>query len=232
MTEPINFTAIVWIALTLCAYACALYIHKKSAGNMLLHPLIISVFTLAFALWLTDTSIDTYQTHSSIVHWMLGPATVALAIPLRNQLDNLKRHWRIIILPIIVGGIMGPTLAGSALYFAGLEQGLIITMLTKSITTPLAMETARVMGGYPSLAAVLVILTGIIGALLCSTVFRIIRVRSEIAQGIALGTVAHAVGTAQAFHISEKTGAFASLALCINGLLTAIFLPMLYFYLT
>lgn len=232
MTDISILNATVWTVLTLCAYLCALYVNRKSAGSMLLHPLIISVCLLAVGLWLADTGINTYQTHSSILHWMLGPATVALAIPLRNQLSNLKRYWKVIVLPIVAGGIIGPTLAGAAAYFAGLDQKMILTMLTKSITTPLAMETAQVIGGYPSLAAVLVIVTGIIGAVLCHTVFRLIKVRSEIAQGIALGTAAHAVGTAQAFHISEKTGAFASLALCINGLLTAIFLPMLYFYLT
>lgn len=232
MIDNSILNAIVWTVLTLCAYLSALYIHRKTNSNMLVHPLIVSVCLLAVGLWLTDTSISSFQKHSSILHWMLGPATVALAIPLRNQLSHLKHYWKVIVLPIVVGGIIGPVLAGAAMYLVGFEQNLIVTMMTKSITTPLAMETAQVIGGYPSLAAVLVVLTGIIGAVLCQTVFRIIKVHSEIAQGIALGAAAHAIGTAQAFRISEKTGAFASLALCINGLLTAIFLPMLYFYLT
>jgi predicted murein hydrolase (TIGR00659 family) len=232
MTDFSFSNAIVWTLLTICAYLCALYVHKKSASTLLLHPLIISACVLALCLWLTDTSVELYQTNSSFLHWMLGPATVALAIPLRNQLNNLKHYWKVILLAILAGGIIGPALAGATLYFVGLERGVIMTMLTKSITTPLAMDTAQVIGGYPSLAAVLVIISGIIGALFCQLVFRLINVRSEIAQGIALGTAAHAVGTAQAFQMSEKTGAFASLALCINGLLTAIFLPMLYFYLS
>lgn len=232
MTDISMVNGAVWTLLTLFAYLFAIYVHKKSNGNMLLHPLIISVCVLAVILWFSDTGVDSYQANSSVLHWMLGPATVALAIPMRNQLNNLKRYWKVIVLAILAGGIIGPSLASAALYFSGLEQEVIVTMLTKSITTPLAMSTAKAIGGYPSLAAVLVILSGIIGALLCHTIFRLFKVRSEIAQGVALGTAAHAVGTAQAFQISEKTGAFASLALCINGLLTAIFLPVLYYYLT
>lgn len=232
MIELPQIPLLLWPLLTIGLYVIALRIHKKCRGNMLLHPLVVAVLLVAVSLWLTQTSVVLYQQYTASLHWMLGPVTVALAIPLRNQLPQLTRYWRYILVSIVVGGTVGPLLAALTLYFSGLEMSVVSTILTKSITTPLAMDTAFSIGGYPSLAAVLVILSGIIGAVCCATVFKIINVRSEIAQGIALGTAAHAVGTAQAFHISEKTGAFASLALCINGLLTAIFLPLLYVYLS
>ena len=231
MTELNLFADLTWIFVTLFAYLLALYVYKKCNSWIILHPLVIAVGCVGVSLWFTQTAVQNYQSHTALLHWMLGPATVALAIPLRNQLVNLKQYWNKILPAIVVGGISAPILAGLVLYSAQLDIGLIMTMLTKSITTPLAMDTAAMIGGYPSLAAVFVILTGIIGAVLCSVIFRLGGVKSEIAQGVALGTVAHAVGTAQAFQLSEKTGAFASLALCINGLLTAIILPLLYFWL-
>jgi putative effector of murein hydrolase len=186
---------------------------------------------LGVILFLAQQGLAEYQQQVAFLQWFLGPATVALAVPLFKQMETIKRSGSALLLPISLGAIAAPLFAVIWLYWAKVDMALQVTMLSKSITTPLAMDTAKFMGGYPELAAVIVILTGIVGAVSCRWIFRLLSIKSQEAQGIALGTVAHAVGTALAFQISEKSGAFATLALCVNGVLTAILLPLLFLFL-
>ena len=219
---------IFFIIATIVCYLTALWCHRSSGGNPFLHPLISTSAMVLGVLWLSDFSVADYQHHASVLHWWLGPATVALAIPLYSQLSNLVRLGHKAILPIILGGILAPLLAVLSLIWLSAPEALTQSMMIKSITTPLAMDVAQLTGGVPGLAAVYVIITGVVGAAFSGWVFSVFRVHDERDQGVALGTVAHAVGTSRAVQIGERCGAFSTLALCLNGILTAIVLPLIF----
>lgn len=221
-----------WLALTVLVYVGALKLHKVAKPlwviHPLLHPLIVSTAVIIALQWLTHTSVAQYQTFTTLLSMLLGPATVALAVPLYKQLAILiHMSWRV-LLPIAFAGAVAPVLSWSGLYLLDTPLNLQMTILVKSITTPLAMDAASAIGGIPSLAAVFVISTGIVGAVCGPAVFALIGVDNHAAQGTALGAISHAIGTARAISISEQCTAFATLALCVNGIATSLILPFLF----
>ncbi|WP_334027606.1 LrgB family protein [Alteromonas sp. P256] len=219
---------LIWLFVTLLCYALSVKVNLAFNGHPASHPLVMTVSLVGLALLLANMSVPQYQQSVSLLHWLLGPVTVALALPIFKQWQKLRYYgWRLFA-SIAVGGVLAPLLAWFTLYALGSPVALQLTMLAKSITTPLAMEATAQIGGIPALAAVFVITTGIVGAVVSNTVFLLCRVTSPEAQGIALGTVAHAVGTAKAIHIGEEVTAMATLGLCINGLFTAFVLPLMF----
>ena len=225
--EPL-LEAAIWLGVTLLAYRMALWLYQKAGGTPLLHPLLVTSLIVAFALFLSSVDIPAYQHHAQLLHWLLGPATVALAVPLYRQLHQIREHHLRTLLPVIVGGAAAPLICVCLLMLFDTDSKVILSSWSKSITTPLAMETSEILGGLPGLAAVLVIITGVIGAIFANLIFKWGKIDDDISKGVALGTAAHAVGTAHGFQLSEKTGAFSSMALCINGILTALILPVLF----
>jgi putative effector of murein hydrolase len=221
-----------WLGLTLITYIGALYLYKVSRPvwfiHPFLHPLIVSTSVIIGLQYLTHTSVVEYQGYTQALSMLLGPATVALAVPLYSQLNILMRmSWRVLV-PILVAGTIAPLLSWTSVYLLDTPLNLQMTVLVKSITTPLAMDTASAIGGVASLAAVFVISTGIVGAVCGPALFAIIGVTNHAAQGTALGAVAHAIGTARTISISEQCTAFATLALCVNGIATSLILPILF----
>lgn len=224
--------AVVWLATTVFIYSAAIWVYKRSSKawffQALFHPLITSSTLIICLLYLSKTSISDYQSYTILLSLLLGPATVALALPLYNQCRLLMAmNWRVLI-PIIFAGIVSPLLAWTCLKLLDTPLNLQMTVLVKSITTPLAMDAANAIGGLSALAAVLVISSGIIGAVFGPSLFTLLKIKNEAAQGIALGSVSHAIGTARAISISEVCAAFSTLALCVNGIATAIILPLLF----
>jgi putative effector of murein hydrolase len=220
--------SVAWIRLSIGAYLISVFAYQKANYHAAMHPLIGSTLIVIGCVHLSGIGFEAYQQYAWLLAFMLGPATVALAIPLYNQLRVLVRMgWRV-VLPICLGGTLAPLLAWISIYFFDTPVNLQMTMLVKSITTPLAMSTAEAIGGVASLAAVFVIITGIVGAIFGPLVFRLSGNQSHMAQGIALGSVAHAIGTSKAITISESCAAFATLAVCLNGIITAIVLPLLF----
>jgi predicted murein hydrolase (TIGR00659 family) len=175
---------------------------------------------------LTGTPYTTYFEGAQFVHFLLGPATVALAVPLYAHFGKLRR----MALPVLAALLAGSaTAAGSAMLLAWALGGTPATLMSlapKSVTTPIAMGIAEKIGGLPSLTAVLVILTGILGASLGRYVLDLLRIRDHGVRGFAVGVAAHGIGTARAFQVSEEAGAFAGLAMGLNGLATALLLPL------
>ncbi len=161
------------------------------------------------------------------MHFLLGPATVALAIPLYAQLGRLKRMAGPLLVALLAGSL---TAAFSAVLIGkllGASDATLFSLAPKSVTTPIAMGIAERLGGLPSLTAVLVILTGILGAVGAQWLYALLKCNDPAIRGFALGVASHGIGTARAFQISEQTGAFAALAMGLNGLLTAALLPWL-----
>ncbi|GGW72646.1 LrgB family protein [Alteromonas halophila] len=226
--NTLSIAGLLWLGVTLFVYAVAIRIHHAARATPALHPLLLTVVIVGAALWLSNTTIAEYQRVAGLLHWLLGPATVALALPMYNQWQRIRHHgWRLVV-AIAAGGVIAPLLAWLTVWVVDAPVAMQLTMLLKSITTPLAMEATRLIGGIPALAAVFVIITGIVGAMVSGAVFRLVRVDDPHAQGIALGTVGHAVGTARALQLSEQTGAMATLGLCVNGIMTALVVPLLF----
>lgn len=223
-----SIRAIGWLVATLAVYALSSALFKKVNGNPFLHPLVVTALIMGGLIGLIGESVSGYQSKVSILHWLLGPATVGLAIPIHSQWQTVKHKGGALWWGILFGGVFAPLLAWAVLFASGSPITMQVTILTKSITTPLAMGTAEQIGGIPALAATFVIITGIVGAICAPLVFALCRVSLPAAQGLALGTVAHAVGSSKAIHMGEEVAAMAILGLCFNGLMTAVMLPIFF----
>ena len=219
---------VVWILATLIVYWVALTVYRRSGASPLLHPLIIATVCIFLMVSFSSTEVTDYQRSTFVLDWLLGPATVALALPLYRQIRVVRNLGIRVIIPILCGGVLAPLIAWLTLFLLTDNVALQMTMLVKSITTPFAIEVAEVTNGIPALAAGIVIVTGIVGAISSPYVFAVLNIRSEAAKGIALGTIAHAIGTARALHMGETTAALATLALCVNGIVTAFVIPLLF----
>ena len=214
-----------WLALTLGFYAIGQLIFKAAKFNMLLSPIITAVVCLIAVLLLTGVPYETYFSGASFVHFLLGPATVALAVPLYEQRRRLARLWLPLACGLIAGcaaAIVSVVLIGAA---CGLSAETLLSMVPMAVTTPIAMGISEHLGGMPDLTAALVVMTGISGSIIARPFFRLIRFRSDTICGIALGLSAHGMGTGAAFQISNRAGAFAGLAMGICGVISAFMAP-------
>lgn len=217
---------LLWLTVTLLAYQSALWIYRRCNQSPLANPVALAVAGIVTLLLLTGVNYQTYFAGAQFVHFLLGPATVALAVPLYAQWRRLQRMVRVTLIALICGSLTAIFSAVGIARSLGASEASQWSLAPKSVTTPIAMGIAEKIGGLPSLTAVLVVTTGILGAILAPLAFRLVRANSEPARGFALGLAAHGIGTARAFQISETTGAFAALAMGLNGLLTALLLPI------
>lgn len=223
----LSASPLLGLTVTLLAYQGAHWLYRRSGGHPLVNPVLIAVALLVTFLTLTGTRYETYFAGAQFVHFLLGPATVALAIPLYAQF----RRVRSMLLPVFAGLIAGSLTAILSAVLVGRWLGASastqLSLAPKSVTTPIAMGIAERIGGIPSLTAVLVIVTGILGAVGARYVFDAIRVRDPAIRGFAIGIASHGIGTARAFQVNEQSGAFAALAMGLNGALTALLVPWL-----
>ena len=218
---------LLWLTLTLAVYMLAILLHRKAGGHPAVNPVLISVAVLVSLLLATGTPYQRYFDGAQFVHFLLGPTTVALAVPLHGQLKRLMEMSG----PLLIALVVGSLVAGLSAYGIGARLWAItptmVSLSPKSVTTPIAMGVAERLGGLASLTAVFVILTGIFGAIFADGILRRMGVKDDPSIGFALGLACHGIGTARAFQISEQTGAFAALAMGLNGLFTALTLPWL-----
>lgn len=213
---------------TVLAYLAADRVYRALGQHPLANPVLWAVVPLALLLWATGIPYARYFEGAQFIHVLLGPATVALAVPLYRAFGTLRRGWRGVALALPAAVLVASLGAiGLGLAF-GAGEATIASLAPKSVTTPIAMGISERIGGLPSLTAVLVILTGLVGAVLGPPVLSALKVRDAAARGLALGAVAHGVGTARAFNESAKTGAYASLAMGLAGVLTAVLLPLVW----
>ena len=221
----LSTSPLLGLTLTLLAYQAAFWIYRRLGFHPIANPVLISVAILAGLLLLTGTSYQAYFDGAQFVHFLLGPATVALAIPLHAQWPRLRAMAGPLTIALLAGSLTAALSAWGIGALLGGSRESLMSLAPKSVTTPIAMGVAERLGGLPSLTAVLVISTGIIGAVLAHGVMRRLRVDDHAVQGFALGLASHGIGTARAFQVSEQAGAFAALAMGLNGLLTAASLP-------
>jgi predicted murein hydrolase (TIGR00659 family) len=209
----------------LLVYQGAFVLYRRSGFHPLANPVAIAVTGLGLLLWVTNTPYATYFEGAQFVHFLLGPATVALAVPLLEQLPRLKRLW-LPLLGALVAGTLAATVSAIGIgWLLGASKATLASLAPKSVTTPVAMGIAEQIGGLPSLTAVLVVSTGILGAATARYLFDALRITDPAVRGFALGTAAHGIGTARAFQVSEEMGAFAGLAMGLSALFSAVALP-------
>lgn len=216
------------LTLTLVAFQAGTWIYTRGRLNPLLNPVLISVVLVVSFLLVTKTSYQDYFDGAQFVHFLLGPATVALAIPLYRQFEMVKRSGLAILASILAGSLTSITTAIGIGYFLNGSRDVLISLAPKSVTAPVAMGISEQLGGLPSLTAVLVILTGIFGAMSGPFILNLIGVKDWAARGLAIGTASHGIGTARAFQVNQIAGAFSGLAMGLNALATAILLPLIW----
>jgi len=210
---------------TLIAYQVAYFIYTKCKFSPLANPVAISVALIVTVLLSTHTSYQTYFAGAQFVHFLLGPATVALAVPLYQQMNRLRYQWKAFLVGAVLGSASAIATAMLMANVLGASRVTVLSLASKSVTMAIAMGVSEKVGGLPSLTAALVMLTGILGAMMASGILDVLRIRDDAIRGFALGVSAHGIGTARAFQINQEMGAFAGLAMGLSGLITAIFLP-------
>jgi putative effector of murein hydrolase len=228
IVQLVSLDQIMWISITLVVYILAISVFKYFSQNILFHPIVVGAILIGGISVVCHTPLLDYQLYVSPISWMLGPVTVALAIPMYQQIRQIYAAGRKGILVIIVGGCSAPLIAIGWLGLFDFSEPVKLSVLTKSITTPLAMDTTSIIGGLSELAAAVVVVTGILGVMFSQIIFKLTRCNDPRAQGLALGTISHAIGTARAHQLDVKAGAFSTMALCVNGILTAIALPIIF----
>ena len=223
----LSASPLLWLTLTLVAYIGAFALYEGSRFNPLVNPVAISVVLLTGLLVATSTPYKTYFEGAQFVHFLLGPATVALAVPLFEQMPKLRRAWFALTVGLLVGVVVAMVSAVAIAWLLGASTATIASLAPKSVTTPVAMGISEKIGGIPSLTAVIVVLTGIVAAALGRFVFDALGVKSYAVRGFAIGLAGHGQGVARAFVVSEEAGAFAGLAMGLTALATALIAPWL-----
>lgn len=222
----LSTTPLLGLTLTLIAYQAAYRLYERARFNPLLNPVAVSVALLVALMLVTGTPYQTYFSGAQFIHFLLGPATVALAVPLHGQFARLKAEWRPLLLALAAGSITATASAIGVAWLLGAKKATLLSLAPKSVTTPIAMGIAEKIGGLPSLTAVLVVTTGILGAVLAKYVLDALAIADHAVRGFAVGVAAHGIGTARAFQVSEEAGAFAGLAMGLNGAVTALLVPL------
>jgi predicted murein hydrolase (TIGR00659 family) len=220
-------TPLLWLTITLIVYQLSALLYRRLGSPTLLNPIITSIVVLVTLILITGTPYEIYFEGAQFVHFLLGPATVALAVPLCRYYKKLMQMFGPVSGALIIGSIIGAVSAVGIGWLFNLSQATLLSLAPKSITTPIAMGVAEQIGGLPSLTTVFVVLTGIIGALLGQKSLDMLRIRDHSVRGFTLGLSAHGLGTATAFQEDEEAGAFAGLAMGLNGAVTAILVPIL-----
>lgn len=223
----LSTSPLLWLTVTLLAYQLGIWCFQRCGCSQLLNPVLTAVLVLVMLLKLSGTNYQTYFRGAQFIHFLLGPATVALAIPLYREIGVIRKTFVPIIVSLLAGSLTAILSAVGIARLLGGERVLLATLAPKSVTTPIAMGISEQIGGLPALTAVAVVLTGITGVVIGDLLLDRMKVHDETARGMAFGIASHGIGTAHAMHKSRVTGAFSALAMALNGLLTALLLPLL-----
>jgi predicted murein hydrolase (TIGR00659 family) len=220
-------TPLLGLAATLLVWRLACEITNRLPSWPLANPMLISVCILATLLLATHTPYSAYFQGAQYVHFLLGPATVALALPMYANIRRIRASARAIVPALLAGSVVAATSAMLIAQFMGAPRLVVLSLAPKSVTTPIAMGIAEQIGGNASMAAVFVLLTGLCAIVMIPLAMRVIRVTDMRAHGLAAGMAGHGLATARMLLVSETAGAFGGLAIGLNGLITAIMVPLL-----
>lgn len=212
------------IALTFGSYFLGKLLRRRT-GWAIMNPILVAIATVIIFLNVTDISYDTYNEGGHMIEFWLRPAVVALGVPLYQQLETIKKQFMPILVSELAGCIVGIVSVVLIARLLGASREVILSLAPKSVTTPIAMEITKAIGGIPSLTAAVVVCVGLICAVAGYRTMGFAHVRTPMAQGLSMGTAAHALGTATSMDVSKLHGAYASLGLTLNGIFTALITP-------
>jgi predicted murein hydrolase (TIGR00659 family) len=221
MSEILMTSTFFGVTVSLLTYMLGVWLKKKLKFGFL-NPLLISIIVTIIVVVVCKMDYNTYYEGAKYISYLLTPATVCLAIPLYEQLEQLKRHWKAIVAGILSGVITSLLCVLIMAILFGLTHETYVTLLPKSITTAIGMGVSEELGGVTSITAAVIIVTGVFGNVIGDLVLKLFRIREPVAKGVALGTSAHAIGTSKAMELGEVEGAMSSLSIAVAGLLTVI----------
>ncbi|MBR6790547.1 MAG: LrgB family protein [Oscillospiraceae bacterium] len=209
------------ITLTVLVYLLSGWINR-ACRSPFVHPLLVSGAILIILLTVLDIPLENYQQGGNVITMLLMPATAALATSVYRQVQVLKKNF----LPIVLGCLAGSVTAMASAYglskLFGLDKALTMSMIPKSVTTPIAVEISRYGGGIVAITAAAVVITGILGAVCAPLLIRFFRIKEPVAQGVAIGTCSHAIGTTKAIELGEIQGAMSGISIGVSGIMTVI----------
>lgn len=226
MNDLFAATPMFGLTISLLVYWAMLTVQKK-AGTPLLNPLLLSGAAIIAFLAVFHIDFETYNETASLLTLLIGPATVAMAIPLYKQLEVLKKNWLAVLISVLAGSLtsMGSILLMSKVF--RLPPELYWSLLPKSTTTAIGMPLAGELGGMEAVAAAAIVVTGVVGAILARTLGRVFKITDPVAQGLALGTAAHVIGTSATAELGQLQAAMGSLAIVTAGIMTVIIAPIM-----
>ena len=219
-------TEIFGVIITILFFNIGIYIQKKTK-NPIFNPLLIAILGIILFLSITNIPYESYKLGGDIINLFLGPVTIVLAVPLYKQFDLFKKYLVEILIGITCGVVVSFISIKLVGHFTNADINIINSLLPKSITTPMGISLTKMLNGIESITVVSIILTGILGAIIAPTVFKLGKITNPIAKGVALGTSAHALGTSKAIEMGEVEGAMSGLSIGISGLITVIIVPIL-----
>ena len=220
-------TPLFWLTATLAAFLIADELSKRARRSPLVNPVLIAVGLVAALLKLSGTSYKTYFDGAQFVHFLLGPATVALGVPLYKNFALVWRNLAPMAAALVVGSVVAIVSSVGIAAWAGAPREALISMAPKSVTAGVAMAVSEKLGGLPPLTAVLVILTGVIGAVVVTPLMNALGIRDYAARGFAAGLASHGIGTARAFTVDPIAGVFAGVAMGLNAVVTPVLVPLI-----
>ena len=217
---------LLWLTATLIAYFLGDSFFRRMNRQSWANPVLVAVILLSLVLWLTGTGYQTYFEGAQFVHFMLGPATVALGMPLYDNLRRVRKALAPLVAALVAGSVTAVVSVLAIGKAFGLNEVMLASLAPKSTTAPVAIGIAEGLGGEPTITAVLVLLTGIFGAIIATPLWNALGIRDWRARGFSLGVAAHGIGTARAFQVNETAGAFAGIGMGLNAVLTSIIAPL------
>jgi predicted murein hydrolase (TIGR00659 family) len=220
-------TPLFWLTATLGAFLIADELSKRAGRNPLVNPVLIAVALVAGLLKLSGTPYKTYFDGAQFVHFLLGPATVALGVPLYKNFALARKNAWPMAAALVVGALVAILSAVEIAAWLGAPREALVSLAPKSVTAGVAMAVTEKLGGLPPLTAVLVILTGVTGAVVVTPLMNALRIRDYAARGFAAGLASHGIGTARAFTVDPVAGAFAGIAMGLNAVVTPVMVPLI-----
>ena len=215
-----------WLTLTIGSYLIADFIYRKSNLFPLLNPVAISVLLVSLILIFFNIQYERYFEGAKFIHFLLGPATVALAVPIYKKWDLIVINSKAIFISLLIGSVFAILVTYLLSLYFELPKELILSLLPRSVTAPIAMGISEIIGGIPSLTAIITLITGVIGASLGIFVFDLMKLKNMDARGFSLGLASHGIGTARAMSKNKNAGVFAAVGMGLSGLITSMLVPL------
>jgi len=221
MTVPDLFTTLLWLSVTVLVFVVMDRLSQKLGRHPLAHPVLWSVPVIIGGLWLTGTPYDTYAASTAMISFLLGPAVVSMAVPIWAQRKAIRKLAGPLALAVMAGATTAIVSAVGIVWIFGAPLDIMASIAPRSTTTPVGMAVATTLGGIPALAAIIIIFSGVLGAMVATPMLNLMRILDYRVRGFAVGVSAHGVGSARAFQVSETAGAYAGLGMALNAVVTA-----------